>query len=1536
MSEGMNNKLSNVMGVPLPPDLRKQFQIRSAYNSSVVSDSLPNTADFSRTDDNIKYLANKSAWIRLVSSVNVVDDDLQYYQKKVPSGISLADPSDLAKYFILSAGTSIYRKDGDSFKYDFRAGLETNGLGSYGNFGSKTEIQNYGYRPMPGIMDAKIKTTGRLGSVREATVSFKVWTKDQLDIIDALYFKMGYLMFLEWGHTYYYDNDGKLQQMGVTIDPFADNLDKETLNHQISELVEKTYGNYDAMLGMCTSFNFSFNQEGGYDCEVKMIGLGALADATKINQGSTLPDINDAELKSYITAYINKKVAEELAAKVAEIDAKAEANIPKFDAAGSINEYILKNDKAITETNINDYSVPSFIDTVADLSTKGSLIVPESHTNVIPGVYYRTLGINIPTSGNFSDSYETITFSDQWKNYLLSWFKSSANTFTGADNFKSLTIIQNEADIKKITSSGREGSEVSRLTHYAKAKIGTNDANLEISLNLDGSITMTGVSYLTSPTNGGKYAVQVSVTIKDSDFKNHAKWEQNYTSPNTLDLPQIVDLYDGKHASDQFYDAHTYYEFPQWKEHKKFSDKQLAWFLILFKNIIVRSALTPSISNSNPISVINVGGVGPGNPSSTLLTSKKNNSFYIRTYLTGTYYFWMTVTDPKAVGDKTSTATLPAESTITAEVNIYNDPSIYSKITPKSGVDPKLYFNEFKEAELNAERAKVNAEAATAKEAAKEQIETTIKEAVSEEAVKYNSGLEIMFRAIQLHALNTIIGNSTDITAVKPIPLETSFIKELFSKGIFADSIDKFLTPDGLEKLKEGLKTNASKRERMLAYASYGYNHNLLGAPTNKIEEIAEKLEQCEFSEMFKAYVLPWDINQSIAQNVEINHPVFVRLDLLIFAINHMCMIYDTKEGTVIAAEDQKPVIYFDFNTMSNTCLSSPLQMSVDIQKFLIQFRATDSEYLRLFEDKYIKDFEAYDKLLKDGITLEAAQNKYDSQTEKNKILILDKINSDTRTQFFKPQTEDMISFHLPEFKVAKEGDSDSWRGHIMRVLINVDYLLNLCQSFATKDDSHGVYLKPFFTQLVTDLNKSLGDMNVFRVAYSDKGNCLYITDDQTSPTYKEEDYVKKLLTADKRDDLDKQLGVNLNSIQLPLYGRKSIAKSLNIKTEVSTKLSNMLAISANSDKKASSGQDSTPFGVYNKNFTNRYMKQVSSVDAGQIDTADYKAASQFNTFVNSIFRTDKPQMDSISQAINYYVERMNGKKSEAMATRASAMIPVSIDFTTNGISGFTMGQAFTVPPILLPNTYAKLERPVGWVVIGADHSITNNTWDTSIRANMMYLKDNKDFLDIPDSFNIKTLAQGNITGDAAISSNSGGTNNPTPTSYKKASSIAAAIAALPDAATFKSAVEQMASEFSSKAEYFYAIMYAESGIRPDIVNSIGATGLIQFLKSTAVGLGTTTDQLSKMSATSQVEYVKKYFKNGGLRKGATLVDLYAIVFFPLIAKHINDDSWIIQSGKQTAELISQQNPAIARAAGKTRGTPLNVGDFKKYVNSIA
>lgn len=102
----------------------------------------------------------------------------------------------------------------------------------------------------------------------------------------------------------------------------------------------------------------------------------------------------------------------------------------------------------------------------------------------------------------------------------------------------------------------------------------------------------------------------------------------------------------------------------------------------------------------------------------------------------------------------------------------------------------------------------------------------------------------------------------------------------------------------------------------------------------------------------------------------------------------------------------------------------------------------------------------------------------------------------------------------------------------------------------------------------------------------------------------------------------------------------------------------------------------------------------------------------------------------------------------------------------------------------------------------------------------------------------------------------------------------------------FAERVEEISYLLGIDPNWLMFVMDLESGLNPRAVNaSTSATGLIQFLPSTAFGLGTSTQQLLNMSNVQQLDYVYKYLndltfpKNYLIRK--SYVDLYLGVFYP-------------------------------------------------------
>jgi hypothetical protein len=107
----------------------------------------------------------------------------------------------------------------------------------------------------------------------------------------------------------------------------------------------------------------------------------------------------------------------------------------------------------------------------------------------------------------------------------------------------------------------------------------------------------------------------------------------------------------------------------------------------------------------------------------------------------------------------------------------------------------------------------------------------------------------------------------------------------------------------------------------------------------------------------------------------------------------------------------------------------------------------------------------------------------------------------------------------------------------------------------------------------------------------------------------------------------------------------------------------------------------------------------------------------------------------------------------------------------------------------------------------------------------------------------------------------------------------------------FTAELNRVAQKFNINANDLLAVMLIETAgtLNPSIRNQdgSGAVGLIQFLPITATALGTTTDNLAKMTRVQQMKYVEKYLQYWKLPQGATAGHLYTAVYLPA---YINKD----------------------------------------------
>ena len=142
-----------------------------------------------------------------------------------------------------------------------------------------------------------------------------------------------------------------------------------------------------------------------------------------------------------------------------------------------------------------------------------------------------------------------------------------------------------------------------------------------------------------------------------------------------------------------------------------------------------------------------------------------------------------------------------------------------------------------------------------------------------------------------------------------------------------------------------------------------------------------------------------------------------------------------------------------------------------------------------------------------------------------------------------------------------------------------------------------------------------------------------------------------------------------------------------------------------------------------------------------------------------------------------------------------------------------------------------------------------------------------------------------------------------------------------------KSKINEVSIKLKINPIWLEAVISNETAgtFSPSIKNfaGSGATGLIQFMPSTARGLGTSTDALSKMSAVDQMDYVLKYFKPyiGRLNSYS---DLYLATFYPAALNKPNN--W------EFPKFITPQNKAI----DLNKNGIITKQEFINWINSKA
>lgn len=201
-----------------------------------------------KSADQIVYLNSNKPWVRL------------------QSGVDVQDSSAVAKRRVFTGG-----------QVGNRQGINLAGSSEEGKY----YIGSFGIRPIPGITGVSVKCKDQnFGAILEATVKLKVWSLEDLEELDEIYFRPGFTAVLEWGWTLVWSGNKLIVDPPKVIDYFEPGY----LTEFQKKVPDLRNPNHEILLGYITNFSYSFNaSDGSYDCSVTLLGLGSVLESLKIS-----------------------------------------------------------------------------------------------------------------------------------------------------------------------------------------------------------------------------------------------------------------------------------------------------------------------------------------------------------------------------------------------------------------------------------------------------------------------------------------------------------------------------------------------------------------------------------------------------------------------------------------------------------------------------------------------------------------------------------------------------------------------------------------------------------------------------------------------------------------------------------------------------------------------------------------------------------------------------------------------------------------------------------------------------------------------------------------------------------------------------------------------------------------------------------------------------------------------------------------------------------------------------------------------------
>lgn len=407
------------------------------------------------------------------------------------------------------------------------------------------------------------------------------------------------------------------------------------------------------------------------------------------------------------------------------------------------------------------------------------------------------------------------------------------------------------------------------------------------------------------------------------------------------------------------------------------------------------------------------------------------------------------------------------------------------------------------------------------------------------------------------------------------------------------------------------------------------------------------------------------------------------------------------------------------------------------------------------------------------------------------------------------------------EFRFKPKGATTLNYGKVMNIYFNMVYILDQLESLKDPKENK-VVLVDLLKKICDGYNTATGGFNKLQPVIDENTNEIKFVDEVPLP---EKDAILKSIPGTSTETAKflmygisgtTQLGVN----------ESSIVRDLNFSTTITPALASMITIGAQSNGYIA-GQDSTALSTINKGLIDRVKVEVTNPLPSNTpapdpetkpETLEKKYSEQLKAFydfvdnIGAINTYPKWDDDAISNFKNTNIQfteydQYKQTRDAQLANTGSLVssptigfLPFDLTLTIDGLSGMKVYQKYTIDASFLPTSYPDT---LEFLIKGITHEIRDNQWITTLES----IGTPKNPFNSPD---VQVKAS----------------NRSQPTTSKVQTS--ALTTSLNANIAYNFFVSKGLKNYQAAA--FVGNLYQESRLDPTVVNSIGATGIAQWL----------------------------------------------------------------------------------------------------------